>query len=82
MMSSEWQDISTAPKPPDGECILACNARVLGGQFEVVFFDTEAAGDWVWHTQDGPAFHKDAFTHWMPLPDPPEIAKAFEREGD
>lgn len=73
-ISRTWKPIESAPKTDDGEPILACDARVLGGQFEVVFWDTDCVGDWPWQTQDGPAFHKDRFTHWMPLPKPPTMA--------
>lgn len=33
--------------------------------------DSSHGGAYPWFTLDGPNYHKDAFTHWMPLPMPP-----------
>jgi hypothetical protein len=65
---SEWQDIETAPK--DGSSILACDARIEGWQ-QVVYWDDEAKAPHMWGLADGPHYHVDMFTHWMPLPPPP-----------
>ena len=65
---ADWQTIKTAPK--DGNSILAAN---IGGVMEVVFWDDEAQlATHHWQTSDGPAYHNDLFTHWMPLPEPPK----------
>lgn len=63
----EWLPIATAPK--DGTDILACDARVIGWML-VVSYDAEDLPV-CWLTADGPAYHHDMFTHWMPLPEPP-----------
>jgi len=65
---SEWQPIETAPK--DGTGILVCDAAIAGGSMNVVSYTNE---DWpqVWETQEFSVYHVDAFTHWMPLPEPP-----------
>lgn len=57
--------------PRDGEAYLVCDEKILDGFHQVVFFDDEAKGGWCLATSDGPTFHFDAFTHWMPLPKPP-----------
>lgn len=60
-----WQTIETAPKDRE---ILAWGMSI--GHL-VVEFDEAADPGWPWSTLDGPNYHRDAFTHWMPLPDPP-----------
>jgi hypothetical protein len=73
----EWQDISTAPK--DGTEILVCNVDVLRGHMNVVSY-TEEDYPQVWETQEFCAYHKDAFTHWMPLPSPPKPITPKEKD--
>lgn len=66
-----WQPMSTFPR--DGEGYLVWNDRVMGGNPEVVFWDDEApkASDgWCLQTDDGPAYHVAAFTHWAAIPSP------------
>lgn len=65
-----WQTIDTAPK--DGTDILLSDSRVKGGFQTVASYELVDGSDWVWHTNDGPAYHWAAFTHWMHLPTPPE----------
>ena len=70
----KWQPIETAPK--DGTSILVCIARLLDSH-KVVFWNEEAVADehglFSWEIEDtDTAYHENAFTHWMPLPDPPE----------
>lgn len=63
-----WLPIETAPR--DGDQFLAYGPE-LGWQ--VVDYDpSEKHPDWVWAVMDGATYHRDGFTHWMPLPDPPE----------
>ena len=69
--TTEWQDISTAPK--DGTHVLLWAAP--NNFVDIGFFrQKEDHGDfWTgdcWQSW----FHKDRArpTHWMPLPDPPE----------
>lgn len=67
---SEWQPISTAPK--DGETrILVWGPH--GHEHMVVCYDPEPdQPGFPWMTLDGPDYQEAAFTHWMPLPAPPE----------
>lgn len=65
----EWRLIDTAPK--DGAEILVCDYRVAGGFRNVVRY-TEEDYPSVWETQEFAVYHQDAFTHWMPLPEPPD----------
>jgi hypothetical protein len=71
LTSRSWQPIENAPK--DGEDILVWGPSL--GRL-VVSWDEECAssqgGDFPWMTLDGPSYFKDAFTHWMPLPEPPK----------
>ncbi len=66
---SEWKSIETAPK--DGRNILLCaNGRVDEGGW-VTQEDEEGAPEfmgWWWTLGTDPVF-----THWMPLPAPPEV---------
>lgn len=69
----EWRPIETFPQ--DGEGYLVCDARALGGSHEVVCWEPKEPGsDWCLSTSDGPTYHKNAFTHWRPLPSPPAPA--------
>lgn len=76
---AEWQPIETAPR--DGTDILVVwNA---GGIQMVVGWDEDAEatinGRWAWATLDGPNYHENAFSHWMPLPEPPPVVEEVER---
>jgi hypothetical protein len=62
---SEWQPIETAPKNGDDILVYA-----FGNCMLVVCFDAENELH-PWMRLDGPSYHKDAPTHWMPLPEPP-----------
>ncbi|BAU93330.1 hypothetical protein MPPM_4725 [Methylorubrum populi] len=65
-----WRPIATLPK--DGEAFLAADARIAGGFQQVVFWDDDPPRvGWELSTADGPSYHRKAFTHWMPLPEPP-----------
>lgn len=75
---SAWQDISTAPKD---RAILVCRfGRERYPTHAVVLWDDdEAAGgpDYPWGVVSldaSQAHHKDFFTHWQPLPAPPELS--------
>lgn len=72
---TDWRPIETASK--DETEILVCDARICGGFYQVVFWnDISSHPGWHWQTSDGPAFHQSAFTHWMPLPEPPFAEEA------
>ena len=66
----EWQPIETAPR--DGMPILGarldCNDQYVMYWME----EDETAPKYRWAIIDGGVMHKDALTHWMPLPDPPK----------
>lgn len=64
-----WQPIETAPK--DGDDILV-SGPWLG--MHVVGYDDSGDPDFCWATLDGPNYSAQAFTHWMPLPEPPVSA--------
>jgi hypothetical protein len=65
---AEWRAIDSAPK--DGDDFLAGDAET--GVMLVVSFDDEATSMHCWATLDGLGYHRNFFTHWMPLPTPPQ----------
>lgn len=65
---SEWQPIETAPRDGRDDIILF---DTNSGTSIVASWDQDALDAWCWMTLDGPHYHEDAFTHWMPLPPPP-----------
>ncbi len=66
----EWLDIDTAPL--DGTDILLLTHD--GMNMIVASWEEDAPDDWRWMTLDGPTYHRDVATHWMPLPPPPQRA--------
>ena len=65
-----WQPIETAPK--DGTLILAVDARNQDSHAVVYYEELYSKSNYVWcmiGTDD--TFHRDRFTHWMPLPAQP-----------
>jgi hypothetical protein len=67
-----WQPIETAPK--DGDSFLGCNADYADGCMEVIFWDDQPTdSDFPWGGESI-NFHKERFTHWMPLPALPASA--------
>ena len=62
-----WREITDEAK--SGEDVLLWGP---GLGHIVAQYDTECAnsmaGQYPWATLDGPNYHKDAFTLWMPLP--------------
>ena len=77
---ADWQPIETAPR--DGDTSFVAWGEDYG--FPIVFWDPTdgkplvcadghqfAAEEWCWAQLDGSTLHKDCFTHWMPLPEPP-----------
>jgi hypothetical protein len=65
---SEWQPIETAPL--DGTSILVA-VESEQDSHQVVYFDDDGEDDFVWRSENN-RWHRNAFTHWMPLPTPPE----------
>jgi len=76
---TEWQPIETAPK--DGTVILLATSKVDDGHMQTAYWDecdgiAEGKTAWAWHHTDaGLYWHKDMFTHWMPLPAAPHLRK-------
>lgn len=71
LVSAQWRPIETAPK--DGTSILVTDARVEDWT-QVVWWDDEVMTDWKWaHSDADGLWHKDSFTHWMPLPVAPAL---------
>lgn len=79
-----WQTIDTAPRDGETSFLAFGSANLADPHYEVVYYLpstapdlTDADGtvwpgaDWCWATTDGPSFHRDSFTHWQPLPEPP-----------
>ena len=66
----QWQPIETAPR--DGTPILG--ARLDCNDLYVMYWmeEDETAPLYRWAIIDGGVMHKDALTHWMPLPEPPK----------
>jgi hypothetical protein len=59
-----WQPIETAPR--DETSILATDIRVMECFACVFWYHTNEK--FPWQTEDGIGYHKDRFTHWMPIP--------------
>ncbi len=72
---SEWQDISTAPK--DRRFLgfrVASNLAMDNYHITVCKFWKGKNEKWyIYGEDDGEGWSND-WTHWMPLPDPPETA--------
>lgn len=65
---SDWQDFETAPK--DGTAFLAYSPKLC--MIVLEFDDAARDPDFPWCTLDGPNYFTGAFSHWMPLPEPPQ----------
>lgn len=61
---SEWQPIETVPKDED--------VIVYGPKIGIIVAALDLGFPFPWFTLDGPSYAQDAFTHWMPLPEPPK----------
>lgn len=71
---SEWQPIETAPR--DGTQILVCFVPDMGRAIMVVEYDPDREGEgYPWVAAESAAYHKNAVTHWQPLPAPPTLAE-------
>jgi hypothetical protein len=74
---AEWQPMETIPR--GGEDFLVSEAN--GGVCIVVSWDSENS-ECPLITWDGPSYRLDLFSHWMPLPAPPALAKLRAERGD
>jgi len=65
-----WQPIETAPK--DGTAILAIDVNIEDTHQIVYYEERHPKSLYVWHMSDScSVYHRDRFTHWMPLPAQP-----------
>lgn len=68
-----WQDIETAPR--DGTEFLAYGCYIYPGDSGPTEYRKIAAysgnEEWPWEDDDGQS-RAEVFTHWQPLPDPPD----------
>jgi hypothetical protein len=70
-----WQPIETAPK--DGTWVLLYDKRsdlaeVAQWDSDKTYFDD--CPIYGWHTANGIDYMTLTFTHWMPMPEPPDEA--------
>jgi hypothetical protein len=64
-----WLPIESVPLD-ETEILIFCPS--LADSCLVAFYaKNEKHPTHVWHTMDGPSYHKDVATHWRPLPSPP-----------
>lgn len=81
--AARWQPIATAPR--DGTDILLVDSRAGAGGMVVASWSEEIheeasrSGHCWWGQEASGAFgyHTDAFTHWMPLPAPPDLPPGY-----
>lgn len=81
----EWQPIETAPQ--DGTRVILWRGFTSLGVWKEMVVGEWHSGAWVWPSEgDNPSTHGEwteddldfgyvdhkSFTHWMPLPEPPE----------
>jgi hypothetical protein len=76
-----WQPIETAPKDPRDETEILAWGEETG--FQVVYWaiPNRAPADFNWSTPDGFFYHREAFTHWMPLPEAPNAKVTIRQRG-
>lgn len=63
---SEWQPIETAPKDYE-TLILAAFRGGIG--MDIVWWRSDTGR---WQTKSEHSWAANVFTHWMPLPEPPQ----------
>lgn len=69
MPKSQWQPMDTAPK--DGTRVLVTGSRYLPVAAFYGVYHPNAKGKPEWRVC--PSGHRLDPTHWMPLPEPPEV---------
>jgi len=79
-LAPQWQDIATAPK--DGTQVDLWSDRGFrypNAAWDVVDYPMDASGDniygWTDSSHHGSIKNGGPYTHWMPLPKPPEAAQ-------
>lgn len=68
-----WEPIETAPR--DGTAIIVQwkGHENTAEMMNMVWWDEYAKAPYKWRQMEGDlAMHENAFSHWMPLPEPPE----------
>jgi hypothetical protein len=72
---SVWQPIETAPKAIADPVLVANGQRVVRAFW---FVQTPRASGWCIALADnGPVWLRWQPTHWMPLPEPPEVSRGL-----
>lgn len=72
-------DIATAPK--DGTKILVFTRTDEGAEMQqVASWDAHDPTGFPWAVSDGSSYHRELFTHWMPLPEGPASPKPAQGE--
>lgn len=72
-MDNTW--ISVEERLPEKGVAVLAYSRLWQG-YEIAAIKEATDGVWdVWETQDQDWFSIGDFSHWMPLPDPPEVEK-------
>lgn len=72
----DWQPIDTAPK--DGSLFLACNIDPAVKNPSVIYWEFGSGPFGIaphWRDSTHHSVGYNEFTHWMPLPEPPEQNK-------
>ncbi len=64
---SKWQPIKTAPKNGVDILVLLWDRECCVVSYE----NNVSDADFPWMTLDGPSYHIDVPTYWMPLPELP-----------
>lgn len=67
----DWMQIESAPK--DGTWILVINARINDARPHVVHYSERFGKKFPWLTGSGAMSSVAGVTHWMPLPESPEL---------
>jgi len=72
-MKSNWKPIDTAPK--NGDWIILYYPSYISEKVTPARFVDDPAVGYIWEGVDGYSYPngEDSPTHWMPLPEPPEV---------
>lgn len=66
---SAWREIESAPRDRE---ILVANCEISDGFMQVVEWDEDYSEPYKWAVKDGTRYNRNVFTHWTPLPHPPQ----------
>jgi hypothetical protein len=79
MVMSEWISVEDR-LPEDHILVLVCWSHIDGGgEYDMDYMDEEMWGGWFnraehYNIAGGNANEEAPYTHWMPLPEPPEAS--------